>query len=151
MGVLCDSCVTRCVTDARLGRRCPYCRRTIRLAAKVFPDSHVAPPTQAAPPAEQQAPTQTAQPLLLQLLQAQADNSFSVVYVPFLHAVLGGADAGQYAGAMAGWAAHDVQWQQLVNSYCADFAASPVLAPLLQPGAVRAINEPLHDAGTHGA
>lgn len=74
---------------------------------------------------------------LLQQLRGAA--TYSCVYVPFLHAVIGsdGSEAGEYAAAAAGWAAHDAAWAPLVAAYRTFFEGRDDLAALLDSAAVR--------------
>jgi hypothetical protein len=83
----------------------------------------------------QTAAARRAQPDHLQAL-ARA-HTFSLVYVPFLHAVL---RTGECAAQVAVWSAHDARWAYLVHDYRSFYASSPVLAALLQPNVIRTAN-----------
>jgi hypothetical protein len=93
-----------------------------------------APPPQppAPPPAPPpQSPALQLLPRLIRLLrEANATTrQYSVVFVPFIHAVL---LSGEMAEHSAAWASHDRVWGPLADEYREFFARSPSLARLLQ-------------------
>ena len=66
-----------------------------------------------------------------------AARQYSVVFVPFCHAIL--AD-GEQAAAQAAWGSHDPRWHQLVADYRAFYTVNDSLSPLLEPNTVRDVN-----------
>ncbi|EOD12958.1 hypothetical protein EMIHUDRAFT_464794 [Emiliania huxleyi CCMP1516] len=94
------------------------------------------------PPPPPPPPVDAPSPLLAGLLErlrhaATVSRTYSCVFVPFVHALL---QDGEMAAEAAAWAAHDPAWAALLERYREFFEASPRLAPLLQPNAVRDIN-----------
>jgi len=142
-GVMCVACLDRCPT-------CPLCRCR-RCSAALVPPLDAPPPPPPLPtppppplpmPPPPPPPVDVPSPLLAVLLErlrhaATVSRTYSCVFVPFAHALL---QDGEMAAEVAAWAAHDPAWAALLGRYREFFEASPRLAPLLQPNAVRDIN-----------
>mmetsp|Transcript_12333 Transcript_12333/g.39194 ORF Transcript_12333/g.39194 Transcript_12333/m.39194 type:complete len:1191 (+) Transcript_12333:346-3918(+) len=141
VGVMCHACIVDCCNPP-LGQRsgCPMCRRRFeQIAAVAAPTSLPL----AAPPASNLA-------RLLARLATIASHpdlrrrTFSLVYVPLVHAILqsDAAAAGEYAADAAAWASHDPAWVLLVAEYRAFLLGSPhtAVVGVLVPGAVQQRN-----------